>query len=219
MPLSSTNVTDNNNISSSAISELDSNQFTYFGNNNILSNSTPNTLSATSSQPPYRKQKLTATSTWQFAHNPLPHKATHDGRNQIWYCLICKWDSASLTSVQAHFSKKHGIEIQAGEVKAKQLQQECLINILNKLEGFKQLKCETEKEQILRAAINYKAFNKAFVQLIAVHNLLYNAATWPELHILFIMVNYTVEEVAINVVGIIPKLIKQLYLVHCNILK
>ena len=47
---------------------------------------------------------------------------------------MCEWDSASLTSVRAHLNKKHGIEIQAGEIKAKQLRQERLLNILNKLE-------------------------------------------------------------------------------------
>ena len=93
------------------------------------------------------------------------------------------------------------------------------MNILNKLEGSKQLECEAEKEQILRATINREAFNEAFVQLIAVCNLLYNVATWPELHMLFMTVNYIAEEVAINVVGTILKLIEQLYLVYCDILK
>ena len=50
-------------------------------------------------------------------------------------------------------------------------------------------------------------------------NLPHNAATWLELHTLLITVNYTVEEVAINVRITIPKLIKQLYIVYRNILK
>ena len=132
---------------------------------------------------------------------------------------MCEWDFASLTSVRAHLDKKHGIEIQAGEVKAKRLRQERLTNILSKLEGSKQLEREAQKEQILQGAINREAFNKALVQLIAVRNLPYNAATWPELHALLITVNYTAEEVAINAVGTIPKLIKQSYLVHRKILK
>jgi len=37
------------------------------------------------------------------------------------------------------------------------------MNILNKLEGSKQLKREAEKEQILRAAINREAFNEALI--------------------------------------------------------
>ena len=82
------------------------------------------------------------------------------------------------------------------------------MNILSKLEGSKQLKHKAQKEQILQAAINREAFNKALVQLIAIRNLLYNAATWLELHTLLITVNYTTKEVAINTVGTIPKLIK-----------
>jgi len=42
---------------------------------------------------------------------------------------------------------------------------------------------------------------------------------WPELHALLMMVNYTAEEIAINAVGIIPKLIEQLYIVYRKILK
>ena len=36
---------------------------------------------------------------------------------------------------------------------------------------------------------------------------------------LLITVNYTAEEVIINVVGTIPKLIEQSYIVYCEILK
>jgi len=49
MSLSSTNVTDDDNTSSSAISELNSDQFTYSGDDNALSGSTPSTPGATSS--------------------------------------------------------------------------------------------------------------------------------------------------------------------------
>ena len=39
-------------------------------------------------------------------------------------------------------------------------------------------------------------------------NLLYNAATWLKLYALLITVNYTIEEVAINIKVTILKLIK-----------
>ena len=50
-------------------------------------------------------------------------------------------------------------------------------------------------------------------------NLLYNAATWLELYALLITINYTAEEVIINVKATIPKLIKQSYIVYRDILK
>ena len=49
MPPSSTNTTDDDNISTSTISELDSDQFTYSGDGDVLSNSAPNILGITSS--------------------------------------------------------------------------------------------------------------------------------------------------------------------------
>ena len=49
MPPSSTNIIDDDNISTSTISELDLDQFTYFSDGNILSNSTLNTLGVISS--------------------------------------------------------------------------------------------------------------------------------------------------------------------------
>ena len=81
MPSLSTNITDDDNISTSAILKLDSDQFTYFSDGDTLSNSVPSTLGITSSQLPYKRQRLTATFTWQFARNPLPYKATCDGKN------------------------------------------------------------------------------------------------------------------------------------------
>jgi hypothetical protein len=49
MPSLSTNITDDDNISTSAISELDSDQFTYSGDGDALSNSALSTLGVTSS--------------------------------------------------------------------------------------------------------------------------------------------------------------------------
>jgi len=60
MPASSTNVIKNDNISSSAISELNSNKFTYFSNNNnALNDFTSNVIT----------------------YNPLPYKAIHNSKN------------------------------------------------------------------------------------------------------------------------------------------
>jgi len=47
MPSSSTNITDDDNISTSAILELNLNQFTYFSNSDALSNSVLSTLGIT----------------------------------------------------------------------------------------------------------------------------------------------------------------------------
>jgi hypothetical protein len=44
MPSLSTNITDDNNIFTSAILELNLDQFTYFSNSNTLNNSTLSTL-------------------------------------------------------------------------------------------------------------------------------------------------------------------------------
>jgi len=108
MPPSSTNVIDDDDTSSYAISELDSDQFTYSsGNNNASSDSTPNITTLESS----RKRRKLATSMWELARDPLPYEAICDGKNWIWYCLMCEWNSASLTSIRAHLAKKHGIEI------------------------------------------------------------------------------------------------------------
>lgn len=132
---------------------------------------------------------------------------------------MCEWNSASLTSVRAHLDKKHGIEIQGGEIRAKRLREERLSNILNSLQASRQVNREAQEERTLRAAINRDAFNEALVQLITLRNLPHNAATWPELHALLMTVNYTAEEVAINATATIPKLIEQSHTVHREILK
>jgi len=132
---------------------------------------------------------------------------------------MCEWNSASLTSVRAHLAKKHGIEIQAGEIRAKRLREERLSNILSNLQASRQANREAQEERTLRAAINRDAFNEALVQLITMRNLPHNAATWLELYALLMTVNYTAEEVAINARATISKLIEQSYTVHRDILK
>jgi len=107
MPPSSTDVIEDDDTSSSAISELDSDRFTYSGGDDASSDSTPN---VTTSKSP-RKRRQLATSMWRLARDPLPYKAIRDGKNRIWYCSMCEWNSASLTSVRAHLDKKHSIEI------------------------------------------------------------------------------------------------------------
>ncbi len=216
MPPLSTNVIDDDDTSSYAISELNSDQFTHFGgDNDASSDSIPTVITPESS----RKRRKLATSTWELARDPLPHEAIRDGKNRIWYCLMCEWNSASLTSVRAHLAKKHGIEIKAGEIWAKWLREECLSNILNSLQVSRQVEREAQEERILRAAINHNTSNEALVQLITTQNLPYNAVTWPKLHALLMTVNYTAEEVVINAKLIVPKLIEQSYIVHRDILK
>ena len=221
MPPSSTDVTDDDNETSSALSELDSDQFTVSADNDASSDSTASSLnpSTPSTPPPRKKRKLTATSTWALSREPLPHEAIRDGKNKIWYCSMCEWDTPSLTSARAHLGKKHGIEVKAGEVKAKKLRQERLTNIMNKLVAPKQVEYEEQEEKILRGAINHEAFNEALIQLITLRNLPYNTATWPELHALLMTVNYTAEEVAIKAKASVPKLIEQSFVVHREILK
>ena len=65
MPPLSTDVTNNDNETSSALSELNSDQFTIFANNDASSNSTTSLLNPFTlfTPPPYKKQKFTATST------------------------------------------------------------------------------------------------------------------------------------------------------------
>ena len=96
---------DDDTKASSALFELDSDQFTYFADDEASSD-----FAASSSSPlPRKKWKLTATSIWSLSRDLLPYKPIRDGRNKIWYCLICEWDSASLTSACAHLGKKHNI--------------------------------------------------------------------------------------------------------------
>ena len=106
MPPSPTNVIEDDNTSSSAISELDLDQFTHSsGDDDALSDSILTTLKSP------RKRRRLATSTWRLARDPLPHEDIRDGKNRIWYCSMCEWNSALLTSVRAHLAKKHSIEV------------------------------------------------------------------------------------------------------------
>ena len=61
MPPLSTNTTDDDNISTSTILELNLDQFTYSGDSDALSNSAPSILGITSSQLPHKRQRLAAT--------------------------------------------------------------------------------------------------------------------------------------------------------------
>ena len=99
------------------------------------------------------------------------------------------------------------------------MREERLLNILNGLQASRQVNREAQEERTLGAAIDRDAFNEALVQLITLRNLLYNAATWPELHVLLITVNYTAKKVVINATATILKLIEQLYIVHRKTLK
>ena len=80
MPPSSTIVIEDDNTSSSAISKLDSDQFTRFGDNNASSDSTPNTPPVTTPKSPHKRRRL-ATSTWQLARDFFPHESIRDGKN------------------------------------------------------------------------------------------------------------------------------------------
>jgi hypothetical protein len=85
MPPLSTNAIEDDDISSSAISELDSNRFTYSsGDDDVSSDSIVN---VTTPKPP-RKRRWLATSMWQLARDLLPYEAIRDGQNQILYCLM-----------------------------------------------------------------------------------------------------------------------------------
>src|SRR6266704_2887305 len=99
MPPLSTNVIADDDTSSYALSKLNSNQITHSsGDNNASIDSILNVTAPESS----RKRRKLATSMWELARDPLPHEAIRDGKNRIWYCLMCEWNSASLTSVRAH---------------------------------------------------------------------------------------------------------------------
>ena len=123
MPPSSTDVTDDDNKTSFALSELNSDQFTISADNNASSNSTVSLLNlfTLSTPSPHKKRKLTATFTWALSRELLPYKAIRDGKNKIWYCFIYKWDTPSLISARAHLGKKYSIKVKAGEVKVKKL--------------------------------------------------------------------------------------------------
>ena len=78
MPPLPTNVIKDDDTSSSAISKLDSNRFTYSGgDSDALSDFTPNVTTPKSP----RKRRQLATSTWQLARDPSPYEAIRDGKN------------------------------------------------------------------------------------------------------------------------------------------
>ncbi len=84
MPPSPTDVIEDDDASSPTISELDSDRFTYSGDDDASSDSTPN---VTTPESPRKRHRL-ATSRWQLAHGPLPHEAIRGGKNRIGYCLM-----------------------------------------------------------------------------------------------------------------------------------
>ena len=85
MPPSSTDVTEDDDTSSSAISELNPDRFTHSGgDDDASSDSTPN---VTTPKSPCKRRRL-ATSTWQLARDPLPYETIRDSKNRIWYCLM-----------------------------------------------------------------------------------------------------------------------------------
>ena len=81
MPSLPPSVTNDNNITSSTLSELDSDQFTQSTEDNASSDSQPNTQGRTTSQTPLKKRKQTTTFTWSLTHEPLPYEPIRDGRN------------------------------------------------------------------------------------------------------------------------------------------
>ena len=80
MPPSFTIVIEDDDASSSAISELDSDRFTHSGDDDASSDSTPNTPPVTTPKSPRKRRRL-ATSTWQLARDPLPHESIHNNKN------------------------------------------------------------------------------------------------------------------------------------------
>src|SRR5437016_5758066 len=135
MPPLFTNVIDDNNETSFALSKLNSDQFTVFADNDAFSAFTASSLNPFILFTPlfYKKWKLITTFTWAFFYELFPHQAICNGKNKIWYCFMCEWDTPSLIFVCAHLGKKHSIKVKAREVKAKKLWQKCLMNIINKL--------------------------------------------------------------------------------------
>ncbi len=76
----STIVIEDDDTSSSAIFELDFNQFTHSGDDNALSDFTPNTPPVTTPKSPCKRRRL-VTFTWQLARDPLPYESIRDGKN------------------------------------------------------------------------------------------------------------------------------------------
>ena len=81
-PLSPIDI-DDDTEASSALSELDSDQFTYSADNKASSDSTASSLNVSTSQLPRKKRKRTATFMWSLSRDLLPHEPSRDGRNKI----------------------------------------------------------------------------------------------------------------------------------------
>jgi hypothetical protein len=80
------------------------------------------------------------------------------------------------------------------------------------------MKLQKQEEEVLRKVLNLKAIREALIQLIIVRNLPYNCIKWPELQAFLMMINYMVEDILSTSDRVVPKLIKNLYTIHKDIL-
>lgn len=105
------------------------------------------------------------------------------------------------------------------EPKGKKARQESLQIAFQRSEIQKHEKLKAVEEGILRKAINPDAFYEALVQLLANHDMPWNAVTWPEFQALLMTCNYMVEDILVESGSTVPKLLEDSFVVHKATLK
>ncbi|KAK9234783.1 hypothetical protein V1525DRAFT_411994 [Lipomyces kononenkoae] len=88
--------------------------------------------------------------------------------------------------------------VEADASKAQKRRHERLEDIFIKVEETQKIKRQIAEENILRGAINKRAFYEALVQLITQRDLPYVCVEWPELQAVLSVCNYTVENILIT---------------------
>ncbi|TKA54703.1 hypothetical protein B0A49_13065 [Cryomyces minteri] len=159
--------------------------------------STPSsTTSATSS---VKKQRTSASKTWEEAREPHGEEPLRNAfKQRYWYCKHCiihPFRSHNTQGARIHLASKHQVHITEDVDKTKADTQARLESTLDKQKEKKAVRMKETADRTLFEAVDRAAFNEALCQLICLRNLPFNCVEWPELRALLITVNYAADDV------------------------
>src|SRR5579871_1094774 len=188
------------------------------------SNVTPNAFStlqprpappsSTTSQPPKKKRRIKAENTWNEFRDPEGDEPVYDDRKRrLHYCKRCpRWANSVSSNARYHLEKEHQMVIVEGPTPHYKETQRA-IDLSFKVQEEKEKQKVKEKEQnVLRNAINQKAFLEAQCLLITRRRLPRNFVNWPEFHALLYTVNPLSPEVTISASSTASTYIEKSYL-------
>src|SRR2546423_5903582 len=156
--------------------------------------------SSTPSGPPKKKRMIRAENTWSEFRSPEGDEPVFDERKRrLHYCKRClKWATSVSSNGRYHLESQHQLVVVEGPTPHYRETQRAIDLSFKDQEKKEKQKTEEKQQNVLRNAINRKAFLEAQCLLITRRRVPRNFVNWPEFHALLYAVNPLSPEVTIS---------------------